>query len=93
MRYVTAFLAVVVVVSIALGITIGHILFKSKNDLPQQCHLELSLNGEVRSYQFDPSEVIHVIADEEGQLTDIQLLPTTKRINVATTPQYGQSSN
>jgi len=37
--------------------------------------LELSLNGEVRSYPFPSGSIIHVIADENQNLIDIQVFP------------------
>jgi len=43
---------------------------------PPQGSLELSIDGQVKVYHFDPAATVHVITNENCELTDIQLIPS-----------------
>ncbi len=52
--------------------------------------VELSIGGIVRPLTAQQDSVIHIIADDDGRLTDVQVLPDNPVINPYTN---GQQSN
>lgn len=52
--------------------------------------MELSLDGEVKSYHYPASTVLHVIVDQDGKFSSVQYISPTTTTSVAPKYAYGQ---
>lgn len=73
MKLFTIFMLGAMVATVANMALIG--VYQTKTTLEEKefpVLLEVSVNGEVHAYDLPTGSYVHVVADQEGKLTDIQ---------------------
>lgn len=90
-QFITLIVGAVLGITLA-ALTIGYVQFTKEPVEPSPARLELSVGGNVQYYQIPTDQVIHVIADKDGNGLSIQLIPDILPSKSAATTN-GQQTN
>jgi hypothetical protein len=93
------FTIVIVILTVIFGLSAHH-FFPVKQEVQpaKDISVELSIGGEIHVYKAPADSSIHIIANDDMYLTDIQVLPhsnqNTAILATSTKPQkYGKPTN